>query len=124
MTAISNAFFEKKKMLTLPWLSILIQDHEFSEIEELEDMSEIDEYLEGKKKFPAAETRDNSVEKVLTPLKRYEDMCLNPDILPRRKRGTLWPLQRAEASFLWEQKYFSEHLRSCAVGKDFGNLMT
>ncbi|XP_039112469.1 X-linked retinitis pigmentosa GTPase regulator isoform X7 [Hyaena hyaena] len=39
------------------------KDHEFSEIEELEDMSEIDEYLEDEKKFPAAETRDNSVEK-------------------------------------------------------------
>uniref|UniRef100_A0A8C9JAH7 X-linked retinitis pigmentosa GTPase regulator n=1 Tax=Panthera tigris altaica TaxID=74533 RepID=A0A8C9JAH7_PANTA len=64
------------------------EDHEFSEDEELEDMDEIDEYLKGEKKVAADEASDDSVEKVLTPLKRYDDMCLNPGILPKRKYKT------------------------------------
>ena len=63
----------------------MTQDHEFSEDEELEDMDEIDEYLKGEKKVAADEASDDSVEKVLTPLERYDDMCLNPGILPKRK---------------------------------------
>lgn len=67
MTAISNlCFFYKKKILSLPWLSILTQDHGFSEDEELEDLDEeIDEYPEGKKNIPVDEANDNLVEKVL-----------------------------------------------------------
>ena len=44
----------------------MIQDHEFSDVEELEDVDEeIDEYLEGKKNISADEASDDSVEKVL-----------------------------------------------------------
>lgn len=79
-------FFFLKKILPLLCLSILTQDHEFSEDEEPEDMAEeLDEDLESKKNVPADVASDNSLKKVLTPLERYDDMCLNPEILPKSK---------------------------------------
>lgn len=77
MTTISHLlFFLKKKSLTLPWLSILSQDHELFKNEDLAE--ETDKYTEGKKEDAGDNksiTKDdhsdthNSVKKVLTAIK-------------------------------------------------------
>lgn len=73
---ITFLIFLKKKILTLPWLSILSQDHELFKNEDL--VEETDKYTEGKKKdtednksVPKDDhsDTDNSVKKVLTAIK-------------------------------------------------------